>query len=100
MTDSLGTFVNLWEKDGSVSSVMDGSQHTLDAEVSKYLETGRDSLIYISRTGGDTFVIKASRVASWRVSTPAGRRADELNRRLQKEENDALKAELGWVDDD
>ena len=76
MTEQLGTFVKLWEKDGGGICFTEGSEHTIDAAVDHWLETGRDSIVHLVQVGGDSYHVLASHITSWSVSTAAGRRAD------------------------
>lgn len=96
MTD-LGTFVKVWECDGMLC-VEAGSEHAIDAAVSHYLDTGRDSLVHLCLLSGDAYTVQASRITSWRVCTPAGRRKDEAIRLAQETEDKELQAEFGWRD--
>lgn len=75
MTDDLGTFLVMWHVDGTAFSIpVDFADHLRD-KVTEFMETGRDGLLQLTSRSGDPFVIKASCVDMWTVSTEQGRAA-------------------------
>ena len=100
MTEELGTFVRVWEVDGGGCCFVASSENTIDAAVDRWLETNRDSLVHLTLCCGDAYAVCASRITSWRVSTPEGRRGDEMLKRAQDDENKTLQDEFGWREPD
>lgn len=68
-----GTYVRAWDVDGEMWLLVEDDAPRLDAAVTAFLETGRDSLLHLTAIQGETFVIRASRLLYWLVSTPEGR---------------------------
>lgn len=86
---TFGTFLRLFEVDGSSMRIDAERSGSIDAAVSNYLDTGRDSLLHLMTLSGESFVVRASRITSWWVSTPEGR---ETSLRHDKEERDEEQA--------
>lgn len=99
-TDEIGIFIRLWEGESSVS-LEPGQEHSIDRAVHQFLETGRDSILYLTTRSGEQYHTLASNVRSWLVSTPQGRaRSAELEKAATDEER-ALReaAGLPWMDE-
>ena len=82
----VGSFLKVWEKD-SVYCIEPADKHAIDAAVEKYLETGRDSLLYLTLYCGDEYVTRVSCIMNWRESTPAGRQRQRELDAAGKEED-------------
>lgn len=97
--DTLGTSLTVWEEGGSYYTVDVADEPRIDAAVSRYMETGRDSLLALTFTDGREYRVKASQITHWAVSTPETRqRAVELDK-AQDEETQRFKREAGiWED--
>lgn len=98
--NELGSYLKVWESDGTNCTIMPTDKHAIDAAVQAWLDTGRDSLVYLSQINGDEYITLASRITSWRVVTPEGRRKQIELDAMSKDEDKTLKAEYGvpWED--
>lgn len=99
----LGNFVKMWEHDDTSCCVIESDCYSIDAAVSQWLDTRRDSLLHLTLLNGDAYVTKASNVVSWRKVTLNGRRLDIEYQAARTEEEKAFKAEMGlpsWEDSD
>ena len=96
----LGTYLIVWDTDGSSYHAQSRFLNRIGEAVQTYLDTGRDSLLQLTALTGDVYVLRASNVLMWQVTTPDGRRAEvEMQVALQVEEQ-SLKADFGiWEDD-
>ena len=82
----IGSFIKVWETN-SVYCVELADKHAIDAAVEKYLETGRDSLLYLMLHSGDEYITRVSCIMNWRESTPEGRQRQRELDAAQKEED-------------
>lgn len=95
----LDSYLKIWEDQG-VSCCMPEDESALDAAVSHYLDTSRDSLVHMTQINGDHYVIRASQILAWRLVTSTGRRKDMESKAAQAEEERTLKAEFGMWETD
>lgn len=72
----LGIFVRVFDVDGAVVLVTPDDEPRIDAAVTAFLDSGcsRDRTLRLTMLSGDEYVTPASRISSWIVSTPEGRR--------------------------
>lgn len=96
----LGTYLLVWDKDDNCYHAHKRFLPRLGDAVSAYLETGRDSLIQLTALSGDVYVLRASNVNAWQVTTPEGRKAEVEMQLALEVEAQAIKLELGLWDDD
>lgn len=92
---STGTYLKLWEEDGGSVCLEADSRNPIDAAVSTWLDTKRDSLLYLTTIAGEEFVTRASRVTSWLVSTPEGRSATIAYEKAAVDEERANRVAVG-----
>lgn len=96
----IGAFVRVYDASGFVAVELD-DEPRLDAAVSAYLDNGRDRLVRMARIDGDEYVILASEVTGWMVSTPEGRRRSTELDKASKDEEEANRQAVGlWDADD
>lgn len=95
-----GTFLFLYDKDSGRVVIDPAEENHIDTAVTAYLESAgtRDSLLHLSMLDGDRYVIRASAVQSWMLSTPAGRRRNAELEKASDDEAKAVKADLGIFD--
>ena len=87
MPDGL-SFLAVYSDDDGFARVPLCEEGKLDAMVTEYLDSGgtRDKLIHLDTLDGVRYVVRASSVTSWYVSTPEGRaRQNEINAALKAE---------------
>ena len=86
----------VFEADNSQARLDVSDESAIDAAVSSFLETGKDSLLHLTFVEGDEYVVRASRITSWFRSTPEFReRSDAVDAKVKEE-----KRARGWVDHD
>lgn len=95
---SLGTYLCIWEKNGSKFWAIPDDISRIDAGVQQYLDTGRDSLLCLTAYSGGDYFTKASNINCWRLSSPESRHLNAKQEAMEREEQQAHKAEFGWVD--
>lgn len=66
------TYLKVFEETGQIL-VEPGHADSIDAAVTHFMETGRDSLLHLTTVAGEDYVTRASNVLCWVTSTPAGR---------------------------
>jgi hypothetical protein len=96
-----GTYITVFDDQSGSASVVAEDETRLDCAVAAYLDSGgtRDSLVHLTMTNGQRYVIRASAVQSWIVCTPEGRLQSLALQRASVEEDRAHKQELGiWED--
>lgn len=96
----LGTYLLVWDKDDNCYHAHTRHLTRLGDQVGAYLETGRDSLIQLTALTGDVYVLRASNVHAWQVTTPDGRKKEVEMQFALELEAQAIKLELGIWDDD
>lgn len=96
MTD---TWLTVWESDGMTYTVEIQEEPRIDVAVSQFIESGgtRDSLLHLNMTDGRCYVVRASVITSWAISTPDTRRKSMKYQQWQKEETKRFMQELGVV---
>jgi hypothetical protein len=92
------TWLSVCEIDG-VIYLDPAEENSVDAAVTHYLDTGRDSVLHLDRATGYEYHTRASNILSWFVSSPESRRAEMLFGKDAHEESTALKTELGVWDE-
>lgn len=93
-------YVKLWDEDGTVA-VMPDEEPRIDAAVSEYLNTGRDSLLDLELVSAAMYKTRASLVRSWMMGDADTRRREIEYEKAQRDEAQAVRHELGiWSDDD
>lgn len=96
----LGTYLLVWDNDDNCYHAHSRFLSRLGEAVQTYLETGRDSLVQLTALSDDVYVVKASNVTAWQVSTPNGRKAEVEMQLALEVEAQAIKHELGiWEDE-
>lgn len=94
------SFIVVWDLDGTCYHAQMQYRERLAEAVVDYLETGRDCLIQMLAVSGDVFVLRASQVHSWQVSTPEGREQQQRVMLALATEEAEIKASLGIWDDE
>ena len=85
------TWINLYEKD-SLARIAAHEESHIDAAVTTYLDTGKDSLLHVEFVEGGEYCVRASQITSWYCNTAEFRgRSRALERMIEEEK----KAE-GW----
>lgn len=99
-SEPIGTFVKVWEDGGEAICIDAAYVHSLDAAVTQWLDTGRDSVVHVGLLCGDEYAVLASAITSWRVCTPAGRARDAALEERARQEDAAYRADAGapWSD--
>lgn len=96
----LGTYLLVWDNEDNCYHAESRYLQRIAEAVTQYLDTGRDSLLQLTAVSGDIYVLRASAIRVWQVTTPEGRKA-EIEMQLALEfEAQAIKHELGIWDDD
>lgn len=100
--NDLGTYLIVYEVDGSRLNVEASEERRLNAAVSGYLTTNRDDLIDLTTIDGATYTVPVSRIVSWITSTPETRERAMLNEAADRAERHQHRASAGlpWEDDD
>lgn len=95
------TYITVFDDQSGSASVVAEDEPRLDCAVAAYLDSGgtRDSLIHLTMTNGQRYVIRASAVQSWIVCTPEGRMRSLELQRASNEEEKANRAALGMWED-
>lgn len=93
-------WIRVFDKDGGAVSITIADQSALDHGVSECLN-GRDSLLYLRLIDGDEFIIPASRISNWMVSTKEGRKRTIALEAAMDEEKQQNRQDAGlWGDPD
>lgn len=92
------TYLRLWEANNTTTCVSPDDEHTIDAAVTRYLDTGRDELLLLTTYSGDRYRTRASLILSLMLSTPEGRAKDaEIDKELGDEARETrLSLGLSW----
>lgn len=96
----LGTYLLIWDKDDNCYHSDKRHLSRLGDAVSACLDTGRDSLIQLTALSGDVYVLRASNINAWQVTTPDGRRREVEMQIALEFEAETIKQELGIWDED
>lgn len=96
----LGTYLLLWDKEDNCYHADKRFLARIGEAVSQYLDTGRDSLLQLTAISGDVYVLRASNVTAWQVTTPEGRLAEVEMQMALELEAETIKRELGIWDDE
>lgn len=89
----VGTFLRVWDARGATVRLLPEEESRLDAAVSHYLETNRDTLLSLTTFDAGEFKTRASDCMSWMLSTPESRERSvvvEMALRAEEKAN-------GWV---
>lgn len=83
------TYLAVWERtaqQGHYMRVDPAEAPRIDAAVTRYQETGRDSVLELTTMAGNPYFLVASEVTAWKISTPESRaRAHEIDRDIERE---------------
>lgn len=93
-------YLIVYEEDSQVL-VVTGDEPQIDAALTSYLETGRDSLLHLTTVSGEPYKVRASHIMAWMQSTPESRsRRAELEKAGRDEETiNRSTYGLPWVDE-
>ncbi len=102
MTDTPGTYLIVFENDGSRVTVDPSHEPSLDAAVTAWLHEHRDNLIHLTLLDGDKYVTLASNISGWSRSTEEGRRRSAEIEAESKLERRGHRADVGlsWEDEE
>jgi hypothetical protein len=87
MNMSEASYLIVWGHDGQHVHCMAECRHRLDAAVTAYLDTSRDSVVHLDLVDGGTYATLASSINSWTDSTPEIR-ANAVRQRCEREAED------------
>jgi len=94
------SYLRVWEGDSHYLCEVQ-EEPRVDAAVERWISSGRtnDTLLRLTMIDGDEVAILASRVTSWMVSTPEGRRRAIEWDAVYRSEREAMKQEAGIWDE-
>ena len=97
-TDVVGTLLKVWDRSNDWFIVCLDEEPTVDASVSRWVDSGRtrDTILHLVRLDGDVFHILASEITSWVLSTQGGRLRDWVWEKTAEDEREAHKREAGF----
>lgn len=101
MSEMPDTYLVLWEAGGSRLTVDAGDIHRIDAAVTAYLDTNRDSLLHLTTAAGEQYTTRASLITAWHLTTHQGRRRVAELEKADQDETRSLRLAVGlpWDDD-
>jgi len=92
------------EDDSTATHIDPADEGTLDAAVTRYLESGctRDELLCLTLSEGGPYRVLASRVVGWWLNTPEHQMHNLMRKEAQKEAEKGRRAALGlpWKEED
>jgi hypothetical protein len=96
----VGKFIRLWENDGAVYI---HPKHVEDLRLAwpDWVEKGNDAALTLTMLYGDTYYTRCSKISSWAISTPEGRKSAIALEKAQREETQDFRTQVGlpWEDD-
>lgn len=97
---SIGAYVKVFDDDGYVL-VPPAEEPRIDAAVTAYLDSGgtRDSLLRLATLDGAEYVVRASSIRSWIMTTPETRRRQVEHEKALTDERREYAAEIGYWED-
>lgn len=97
---SIGAYVRVFDDDGYVL-VPPAEEPRIDAAVTAYLDSGgtRDSLLRLATLDGAEYVVRASSIRSWIMTTPETRRRQVEHEKALTDELREYAAEIGYWED-
>jgi hypothetical protein len=100
MTEHPGTYIRVYDETGVVDLAA-GQENSIDAAVTAYLESAgtRDSLVYLVSVSGAEYVVRASTIHGWTISTPENRARSAEVERAYRDEDTALRQTFGIWDE-
>lgn len=95
------TWLVILERDGTAVHAMASEEGNVDAKVTEYRHSGRDSIVRVTLAEGTEYHVVASQVTGWWTCTPEHRRRSLLRDQHATEASKALRADLGlpWEED-
>jgi hypothetical protein len=98
---SLGRFITVYEVDGDTLAIESTYESELDAAYTGWVERGIDRVLRLTQIHGDEFVMRASQILSYAISTPEGREKHTSLEKVAKDERKGNRqtAGLPWEDD-